>query len=328
MEVKLNEYDYYRPVVERLYNNSAKKSYKIIHQKLREKGERVLLATVKRIINDIEQKQVQTKVKTKDKQIYPIIVAEPNRKWQIDIMYMTETPDKQFKYILNAIDAFSRYVFSFPIVKKDSETVLKHLAPLIDRYNVREINTDNGTEFLGVFKDFLDSRHIIHRTGQAYNSTAQSIVERFNLTLRRALIGHNKWATDLPKIIKEYNHEHHNTIKMKPMEAFFNEEKQQLAYENITNRAKRLISKTESKVKFQPNDKVRIVLFDKKNPLSKKSTQQNWSDEVFLVEKTVERENGEYVKLVDVDKLFTKNQLLKVTTQSHFDQFGKPKSAH
>lgn len=88
---------------------------------------------------------------------------------------------------------------------------------------------------------------------------------------------------------------------------------------NSENRAIVIFSRTsnESKlnISFKPGDLVRIIIFNK-NPLAKKSSLKQWTDEIYEVSGIKEKNNGEFIKLRGVDQLFTKNQLLKI---------GKPK---
>lgn len=313
-------YEKDRKIIEEIYKSpkTVKKSAIAIHQKAREQGHKILLADVKKIIEEMPESQIykKTKATTKNKQIYPIVTENPREMYQIDIMYMTETPDRRFNYIMNIIDVFSKFVYSFPLVNRTAESTAKRLREVFEKDGVpKSVSTDQGSEFFGEFEDLLREYNVIHKLGRAYNSTAQSIVERFNGTLRMALRGVKKWAEVLPEIIEGYNSEKHGTTHEKPIDVHYdkaNGEHIQKARENIKKRAERLIAKTKSRINFKPGDKVRIILFDRKKALTKKSAAQVWSDEIHTVDRVIERENGEYVKLEGSNRLYTKNQLFKV----------------
>jgi len=316
-------------LVKEIYNDptTIRKTATNIHQKLREQGHRYLLADIKRIIEDLPENQVyrKTKATTKKQQVYPIVTNDPLELWNADIMFMDQTPDKNFKYILNIIDCFSKYVWSFPLVNKSAESVAKRLKTVLElnlngRKNVPSVfASDNGTEFLGETAELLEDHKVIQKFGKAYNSNSQSIIERFNLTLRTALRDKIKnWSTHLPKIIEGYNNEVHGTTKEKPIDVHFdkpNGEHIKQARQNIKSRADKLINESKLNISFKPGDLVRIIIFNK-NPLAKKSSLKQWTDEIYEVSGIKEKNNGEFIKLKGVDQLFTKNQLLKI---------GKPK---
>lgn len=314
----------YREIVEDIYRNpqTVRRSAQAIHQKAREQGHKILLADVKTILEELPEVQIykKTKATTKKQQVYPIVTSNPLELWNVDIMYMEATPDKNFKYILNIIDCFSKYVWSFPLVNKTSETVAKRIKSVFElningRKNIPKIfASDNGTEFLGETTELLEENKVIQRFGKAYNSNAQSIIERFNLTLRTALRDRKGWAALLPTIIEGYNNGVHNTTKEKPINVHFdkpNGEHIKNARKNIKERADRLIAATKLNITFKPGDFVRIIIFNK-NALAKKSEIKKWSDEIYEVEATIKKPSGEFIKLKGNRELYTKNQLLKI----------------
>lgn len=310
-------YEKDRVIIEDLYRKSLKKSPMVIYEKARELGHKILLADVKVIISEMPENQVfrQTKAITKAKQVYPILVDRPFHTFQCDIMYMTQTPDKRFKYIFNVIDCFSRYVWSFPLYSATSEKTAEKMKSIFDKYGVpRYVSSDNGSEHFGEFQKLLEDYKVGQRFSKAYNSNGAAIVERFNLTLRRGLRGVSEWAKKLPSLIEDYNNTVHSTTKRKPIDVQFDKSGEAIAEakKNIYERAKRLIEKSQSKVVLKPGDKVRIRLFDTKKGLTKTSTAQIWSDLVYTIERFIEKENGRYVKLKESNKLYTVNQVLRV----------------
>ncbi|KAE9524787.1 hypothetical protein AGLY_014837 [Aphis glycines] len=106
-----------------------------------------------------------------------------------------------FKYILNVIDTFSKYVWSVPLKTKTGLEVANAFSQIF-KYDIpKNLHVDKGTD------------------------KKASIIERFNRTLgdklKKVLYLNNVWISELPKIIKTYNNTHHKTIKMKPADVKF-----------------------------------------------------------------------------------------------------------
>jgi len=165
--------------------------------------------------------------------------------------------------------------------------------------------------------DFLKKHAVKQQFGSAYNSTAQAIVERFNLTLRMGLRGvKGHWSENLPSVINSYNNSYHSTIKMTPFEAYFYRENQQKVYNTIMKRAKKLIAKTQSTKSYKVGDVVKTIIYSKEN---KKSTRQIWSDENYTIVgiDIVPPLGLKYFTLKDsngrvLQKKYNVNQILKV----------------
>lgn len=51
-------------------------------------------------------------------------------------------------------------------------------------YPIRVIQTDNGSEFLGCFHDFLEKKHITHQFIYPHSPRINGVVERFNRTIQ------------------------------------------------------------------------------------------------------------------------------------------------
>ena len=88
------------------------------------------------------------------------------------------------------------------------------------------IVTDHGTEFVGrEFEDMLVDLGIRHYTLNPHQPEQNSIVERFNGTLKRSLWQQmhakrtRRWVHQLPVLTSNYNNLYHRSIWMSPNEA-------------------------------------------------------------------------------------------------------------
>ena len=149
-----------------------------------------------------------------------------------------EKRKNQYRGCIVAVDAFSRFAVTVPIEGNINATKgLAALKTIIVEMNrefpqqkdkIRIIQTDKGSEFLGVFRDYLIAKnrrsggqyykHILSFTGRSQSS---SIVERVNGTLKRLVVKilgnlERDWRPALEAATEIYNSNYHSTIKTSP----------------------------------------------------------------------------------------------------------------
>ncbi len=149
---------------------------------------------------------------------YPIrnlpLVYMPNLRFSVDILGPIATSLNGNKYIIVAIDHFSKYVIADCLVDKSAELVssfivfkiyLVHGCPAV-------LLTDNGKEFVNSLDDFISKfLRIDHRKITAYHPQANGQVERINKVLADALSKlagndeHNIWDMFVPAVVHAYN---------------------------------------------------------------------------------------------------------------------------
>ena len=139
----------------------------------------------------------------------------------------------------SSVDAFSRFAVTVPIEGNINAARAKDaLLIIIKKMNeefedhkdtIRIIQTDKGSEFLGVFRDYLITRnmrskgqyykHILPFTGRSQSS---SIVERVNGAIKRLVVKilgdlEKDWRPALEAATEIYNSNYHSTIKPAPI---------------------------------------------------------------------------------------------------------------
>lgn len=159
----------------------------------------------------------------------PILTTHPMQIVQADLVDMSSMAGTNSGYcwILNIVDLFSKYLWSYPLKRKTEEEVSRAVASWIeDLVRPCEIfHTDNGKEFVNkeltkVPKD----NGITHRLGATYTPSNQVQVERTNGTLKRILFsymtqsGSTNWVNALPICVRNYNTTLHTTIKTIPID--------------------------------------------------------------------------------------------------------------
>lgn len=118
----------------------------------------------------------------------------PNFNQMADILYLPETKQK-FKYLLVVCDLASNLFDIVPMRDKSSETTLKALEQMYKKGKILKppegsFNTDGGTEFKGVFHQYLYDKNIFHKMGLPFRHSQQSVVENLNKQLARVFMGY------------------------------------------------------------------------------------------------------------------------------------------
>ena len=198
--------------------------------------------------------------------------------WGVDLadMQSLSRKNKGIKYLLWAIDLFSKYAFVIPLKDKKGISIVNAFNKIIKQSNRKpnKIWVDQGGEFYNnVFKKWLSDNDIIMYS--TYNEGKSVVAERFIRTLKNKLYKHmtaackNVYYDVLDDVVNEYNNTKHSTIKIKPIDV-------------QNNKRVYIDEHNEKHSRFKVGDSVRISKF--KNIFAKGYT-PNWSKEIFIVDK-------------------------------------------
>ena len=147
--------------------------------------------------------------------------------WGVDLADMQSLSkfNKGFKYLLCAIDLFSKYAWVIPIKDKKGTSIVNAFKKIISegQRKTNKIWVDQGSEFYNQsFKDFLKINNI--EMYSTYNEGKSVVAERFIKTLKNKIFKHittiskNVYIAVLNDIVNRYNNTVHKTIKMKPID--------------------------------------------------------------------------------------------------------------
>ena len=97
--------------------------------------------------------------------------------------------DTANKYLLTAVDEYSRYPFAIPVADISSPTVIKSLSSIFSVFGLADyVHSDRGKSFMSDdFKSFLTARSIATSRTTPYNPQGNGQCERFNGTLWKAV---------------------------------------------------------------------------------------------------------------------------------------------
>jgi len=218
-----------------------------------------------------------------------IIVGEINEIWDADLMDMQKfgSKNKGYRYLAIFIDLFSRFLRVEPMKNKTSQEMLRVMQKVLDKVEVKTLRTDQGKEYTAnIVQEYLKSKGINHII--AYNVYHANYAERVIRTLKGRLYRFftkkqtHKYIDDLDSIIDSYNNTKHSSIQMAPAQV--TPDNQQELYEKLYLPAELKRERKRPVFQFGIGDKVRVSYARK--PF-KRGYQQNWSDEIFLVDKRI-----------------------------------------
>ena len=175
--------------------------------------------------------------------------------WGVDFTDMQSLSkfNKGFKYLLCAIDLFSKYAWVIPVKDKKGTSIVNASKKIISegQRKPNKIWVDQGSELYNqCFKDFLKINNI--EMYSTFNEGKSVVVERFIRTLKNKICKHmttiskNVYIDSLNDIVNRYNNTIHRSIEMKPIDVMGDS---YVEYNEDFNKKGR---------KFKVNDHVRI----------------------------------------------------------------------
>jgi L-lactate utilization protein LutC len=145
-------------------------------------------------------------------------------------MALFKKSNKNFSYILRAIDCFSKYAFAVPLKSKTADSILSGLKAIFAEQKPHKLQTDNGKEFINQKVQSYLRKQNIHFFTTKNSSFKCAIVERFNRTLKEKMFklftknGNRNYIDYLKDLLHSYNTTVHSTTKMRPVDVTKNNE--------------------------------------------------------------------------------------------------------
>ena len=146
--------------------------------------------------------------------------------WGVDLadMQLISKYNKRIRYLLCAIDFFSKYAFVFSLKDKKGITIANVFQSILDNSERKpnKIWTDQGSELYNThFKWLKDNNIDMYST---HNEGKCIVAERFIRTSKNKIYKHttanseNMYFNVLNDIVDEYNSTYHKSIKTKPID--------------------------------------------------------------------------------------------------------------
>ena len=203
--------------------------------------------------------------------------------WSLDIVDLKDygpENNRNYRYVLVAIDNFSKFSWTLPLKNKNAQTIKDSFENILisSKRKPNFLEGDRDRSFYNnIFQDFLNKNNIkLYSRNSSYGAV---FAERFNRTIRDLLKkivfeqGDAKWIDILPTITKQYNNKVHSSTKLTPIQASL-KKNEGYVYKNLLDKRKKVTPK------FQVNDLVRTA--DIKKTFSKGDT-TNWSYKLYKI---------------------------------------------
>ena len=235
--------------------------------------------------------------------------------WEADLIDFTNVASQNdgYKFILIAIDTFSRYGFAHRMKTKTPKDVLIGFKQFVDtgrqpRYSLR---TDGGTEFRGVFERYLTEIDVVHFIARSDIHAAYA--ERFIKTVRTRLYRvflhtqKHRWIDVVSDIVTSYNTSVHRMTGYAPKDVTTQNEGlvavnqsdiwRKLHDPSHKSHAVSSPKKKKKRYRYKPGDTVRVGALRR---TFGRQYDQKFSGELFKVSKVYMRPGSKPVyKLVD-----------------------------
>ena len=277
----------------------------MVPQNMRERFDRALVSTIigakhrlglgiNKIWSDTLADELHKPVTRKFKR-RRVIVHGIDDVWALDLIDMQSFAkyNKGFRYILSAIDIFSKYGFMVPLKDKKGSTVAKALEEIFRTSGRRpsKLWSDKGKEFFN--KDVQKLGIELYTTENEEKST---VIERWNRTMKEKMYKYftanstNVYIDVLNDLVSQYNKTVHSSIEVTPIEASKKENEKQVFLNLYPSE-----SSAKKKPKFELGDYVRIP---KKKGTFEHGFTPRYTEEVFQVSSVLDTSPVTY-KLID-----------------------------
>jgi transposase InsO family protein len=185
-------------------------------------------------------------------------------------------------FILLIIDAFSRFMWAYPIKDKSAETMTNTFKRFFKENNdqFRYLHVDQGLEFTNAkMRELLTSRKIkiIHSYSETKSAIAERAIRSLMMRLERyfTYTESNKYLDVLPKLVSSYNSTIHSAHGFKPRDV--NKLNESLVWKKLYGK---YFNEPMQKPKYKVNDKVRT---SKLKPIFAKGYAKSYLPEIFII---------------------------------------------
>jgi transposase InsO family protein len=257
------------------------------------------------------------------------LVSGKNKLVQLDVTIFHKTP------LLGIIDVFTRRAAYYILTDQTAGAVTRVFQKYLTTHDMPSaILSDNGSEFLGEFSDFLKKTEIALFHGTPYNSQTQGIIERLHRSLKGGLERYKTdhgtdWRKFVNTWVNEYNKAKHASTGFSPDELHAADDESwkvkkatkcmQKSNENLTKRRAQLMPKFPE---LSTGDSVRLKRNRKK--VLGKASEQRWTTQVYKITTKV----GANYALEGQKGSFPRDSLLKIDLEKLIHAREKKKPTH
>ena len=213
------------------------------------------------------------------------VPVEPMHQVQVDLADMNVFSTTPYRYMLVAVDSFTKKAAAVPLANKTSPATAAAWRQIIQALGIPSyVYSDDGTEFKAEFKqklDYYDIDKVVTR-GHAF------FVERAIRTLKEALVRRlsaglaprNRWYQLLPDVLAQYNSKKHSGTGVTPNQAYSDTAKAEQARQVMQVRAKQ---NAPARPMLAVGDRVRVRVKPREGRGAYRVTEIAWSEKTYPI---------------------------------------------
>lgn len=158
-------------------------------------------------------------------QLNPLPLAGPGFRWHLDLAGPFPTTSRSNRYVLVAIEAFTKYACLVAIPDKTpSSTAYAYAHAVYGHFGgCAQLVTDQGGEWEGEFSQLMQQLRVDHRHTSAYHPQANGQAEATVRTVKRSLqrlcteaTAKLEWDLQLPAVVLGYNCSLQSSTRLSP----------------------------------------------------------------------------------------------------------------
>jgi ribonuclease HI len=182
----------------------------------------------------------------------------PLQRWGLDLLGPLPPAQSNLKYVVVAVEYFSKWIEAKPLATITSVTVQKFFSQnIVCRFSVpKAITVDNGTQFdAETFKDFCDRIGTKIHFASVRHLESNGLVERANDIIMTGIMKlifnqpRGKWPDELIKVVWSHNTTASRSKGFTPFKLLFGDEA--ITPEEAKTRSIRTIASTEDEADYQ-----------------------------------------------------------------------------
>ena len=256
-----------------------------VYKRARELSIPVSRRQVQAWLKDQELYQLTAPSKPVTSEVSSTVLKAPLKQIGIDLIDYANHAYKSYKWILTAVDLFSKYVWAYPMKSKTDKETAETIDRLLSDIGkpVRSIRSDNGPEFknakVAKVMAAYGTKQIFSLPYKPWsNGTVEKANQHIKNMINKYFLATNKhdWVDILPTIIDNINASVNDTTKRVPQEVA----------KGLDNEA------TEAQIRHRlrkrlKNDEVHFAVRDKVRIKQDEGQRYKWSPQLYYIAKII-----------------------------------------
>ena len=227
------------------------------------------------------------------------VPPEPMFQLQVDLADMTAFAQGPYKYMLVAVDAFSKKLTAVPMANKEASTAARAWDKVVQNLGIPlSVYSDDGTEFKREFKEKLDYFDVDKVVSRGHATMAERAIRTLKEALVRRLTAgvgrRNQWHLLLPDVLAQYNARPHSSTGLAPNVVYEDPDMADRALARMKRNAKR---GTGARAQIAVGDLVRVRVKPIEGRGSYRVTEIAWSERAYMVSRIEHSDGGPYFTL-------------------------------